>query len=135
MGRGVALVLLDTCALVWWTLDPDRLSRRARARCARMESTEGGCISSISIWEIGVKIKNRKLDIGLPLSDFVGRLRSLGCVEIIAVDEQVWLENLSLDWRHRDPADRTIVATARLRGVPIITSDRVISSFYRKVIW
>ncbi len=30
MERSVKMFLLDTCALLWWTLDPEKLSDRAR---------------------------------------------------------------------------------------------------------
>ena len=29
--------VLDTCALIWWSLDPDKLSQRAKAACQQME--------------------------------------------------------------------------------------------------
>ncbi len=38
-------------------------------------------------------------------------------------------------WEHRDPADRTIVATAVLKDLPIVTKDDIIGRFYPKVIW
>jgi PIN domain nuclease of toxin-antitoxin system len=45
------------------------------------------------------------------------------------------MENSSWDWDHRDPADRTIVATVKLRNIPIITKDPLIRNFYPKTIW
>jgi len=126
--------MLDTCALLWWTLDPEKLSDKAAKACKKISDT-GAMISSISIWEIGIKIKKGKLDIGLSLSEYVDRLKSLDTLTIIPIDEYIWIENISLDWEHRDPADRTIVATARLKGVPIITKDENIKEFYPKVIW
>ena len=128
------MILLDTCALIWWTLDPEHLSKPAADACAEVERT-GGFISSISIWEIGVKIKNKKLDIGIPLSDFVSRLHEMRIVKIVPVDETIWLENLALDWPNRDPADRTIVATAKRQNLPIVTKDRRMAAFYENVIW
>ena len=94
----------------------------------------GGCISSISIWEIGIKSKKGKVDIGMSLADFVRRIKRTP-VEIAPIDETIWMENLALPWQHPDPSDRTIVATAKLRGVPVITSDQTIRSFYPDVIW
>ena len=127
------MVLLDTCALLWWTLDPNQLSTAAAEACTRM-ATSGGLVSSISIWEIGIKVKKKKLDLGIPVDDFV-RLLKQTSVQIVPVDEVIWIENLRLPWDHSDPADRTIVATAQLRRIPIITSDRTIAAFYRDVIW
>ena len=102
--------------------------------CDRIIYT-GACISSVSIWEIGIKIKKNKLDIGLNLKEYVRRLHILGTIEIIPVDEYIWLKNVALEWEHKDPADRTIVATAKFRKIPIVTKDKVISDFYPDVIW
>jgi PIN domain nuclease of toxin-antitoxin system len=126
--------LLDTCALLWYTLDDEKLSDKAKLACEQIPKA-GGSVSAISIWEIGLKIKNGKLDINTNIEDFVYRLRKMGSIEIIPVDETIWIKNLTLDWSHRDPADRTIVATAILKNLPIITSDKIISSFYDNVIW
>lgn len=128
------MVLLDTCALIWWTLDPNKLSSKAFEICQKMERKEG-FISAISIWEIGVKIKNKKLDIGMSLEKYTELLYKLGYLTIIPVDEQIWIRNLSLNWEHRDPADRTIVATAFIHRTSIVTTDENIKQFYGKSIW
>jgi PIN domain nuclease of toxin-antitoxin system len=127
------VVVLDTCALLWWSFDPTQLSGPAAGACKLMER-QGGWISSISIWEIGLKVNKGKYNIGMPLQDFVSRLRRTA-IQIIPVDETVWVENLALPWKHTDPADRTIVATAKARGLPIMTADQEIRSFYPQIIW
>ena len=71
----------------------------------------------------------------MPLERYVLLLKELGYLAIIPVDEKIWLENLRLDWTHPDPADRTIVATARLTDFGIITKDKFIEDFYPKLIW
>ena len=128
------MLLLDTCALIWYTEDESKLSLDAIKVCDTIEKS-GAFISSISIWEIGLKIKSKKLDLGLSAQAFLHRLKMLGTIDIIPVDEDVWLESLALDWEHRDPADRVIVATARLKNLPIITSDSNIRKFYSNSIW
>jgi PIN domain nuclease of toxin-antitoxin system len=127
-------MFLDTCALLWWTLEPDKLSAEAARLCAGIPRT-GAMISSISLWEVGAKVKRGKLDIGMEWEhyfDLVGRVEGLA---IIPVTERVWRENLSLEWDHADPADRTIVASARLYGAPLLTADESIKCFYPKAIW
>jgi PIN domain nuclease of toxin-antitoxin system len=128
------MMLLDTCGLLWYTEDQDKLSATAKKHCEQIYHN-GAFISSISIWEIGLKIKNGKLDIGTTIDDYLSRLKSLNTIEIIPVDEKIWLESLRLDWEHRDPADRAIVATANLKQLPILTSDTIIRAFYKKIIW
>ena len=128
------MVVLDTCALFWWVALPDRLSDRARSVCSEMEA-KGGVASSISFWEIGIKLKKGKLKLGVPFETFWNRVQSTGVLDIVPVDLEIWKANLALDWDNRDPADRTIVATAKLRNLPIMTSDKAISAFYPDIVW
>ena len=121
------MIVLDTHALLWWTLDPEKLSKKAKSVCSRIES-EGAYLSSISIWELGVKIRNGNLDISMTIRDYTDKIRRLGCLEIVPVDEAIWIRALELDWEHRDPADRVIVATALLQGLPLLSKDESICS-------
>lgn len=126
------MIVLDTSALIFWTLDPQRLSPKAKQA---IEQADRILISSISIWEIALKVKHQKLDIPLPINEYVDRLRQLRSLEILAVDIQTWLDNVDLPWDHRDPADRTIVALAARNNCPLITSDEMIANFFAKTIW
>ena len=123
-------ILLDTCELIWWTLDPEQLSKSTLKKIERADIF----ISSISVWEVGLKIKQNKLNIGMSIDKYLKGLHQLESFTIIPVDENIWVYNLSLDWPHRDPADRTIVATAKLNNFVIATSDDKIKSFYAKCI-
>lgn len=125
-------IVLDTSALIYWTLDPAKLSVPAANAIAQATEIT---VSAISIWEIGRKAKQGKLDLPLSIHAYVDRLNRLERVTIEAVTLAVWLENLTLDWAHRDPADRTIVATAVLAGCPLISSDQIIREFYSQAIW
>lgn len=130
------MYLLDTHVLLWYALDPDQLSASATDALSKIEKAGQGFYSSISIWELGIKIKNKKLDLGLSASQFARKVKDLGTLFDLPVTTDVWLENLRLDWGHRDPADRTIVATACLKALPVISKDRVIhDSGLVEVIW
>ncbi|NJL10185.1 MAG: type II toxin-antitoxin system VapC family toxin [Calothrix sp. SM1_7_51] len=128
-------IVLDTCALIWWSLDPDKLSQRAKEACQLMEQEKNGLVPSIAIWEIAIKIKNRKLDLGVDIDEYLATLKKSDVIRIMAIDEDVWLESVKLEWEHRDPADRVVVAFARKNKAAILTSDKEITSFYSPVIW
>lgn len=128
-------MLFDTCALLWSTLDPHSLTEREKAVAFSAFEENRACVSSISFWEIGIKIKRKKLDIGMTLEEYVRKIHDFNGFEIIPVDETIWLENILLDWDHGDPADRTIVATAKLRNLPILTKDAHILGYYRNLGW
>jgi PIN domain nuclease of toxin-antitoxin system len=122
------VIVLDTHALLWWALDPDRLSPAASASVREMER-RGGFASAISIWELGVKIQRGKLDLGISIAEFARRIDKSAIVQLLAVDTATWLRSRALAWDHRDPADRVIVATAILQGVPLVTADDEIHRF------
>lgn len=120
--------MLDTHALLWWALDPDKLSSRAAEVLADVER-QGGFASAISIWELGIKAKRGKLELPLSVEELARRIERSGVVELLPVDTSTWLTSLSLPWEHSDPADRVIVATALSRGLSLLTKDSLIHAF------
>lgn len=126
------MIVLDTSALIFWTLNRDRLSRTA---AQAISDADRIALSSISIWEIGIKVKKEQLSIPVSIQEFTDKLEQIDRLEILPVDVQTWIKNLELDWDHRDPADRTIVATASLHACPLVTSDAAIRAFYSQAIW
>ena len=131
MGNA-GVIVLDTSALVFWTLNRDRLSRTAAQAIADADRI---ALSSISIWEIGIKVKKEQLSIPISIQEFTDKLEQIDRLDILPVDVQTWIKNLELDWDHRDPADRTIVATASLHACPLVTSDSAIRAFYSQAVW
>ena len=127
------IVVLDTCVLVWAALSPGEMTPAARAVVE--DPSNDFLVSSISLWEIALKVKRGRMDLGMPVRGFVHRLESMGNMEIVAVTTQIWLRSVELEWEHPDPADRVIVATADLRGVPIVTADTRIRGYHANVVW
>jgi len=54
---------------------------------------------------------------------------------MFTVSKGVLKARMLLEWDHRDPVDRTIVATAKKRRLPIITKDQRIRRFYKRTVW
>ena len=126
------MIVLDTSALLFWTLDPDNLSQAARQA---IEQADRILISSISVWEIALKVKSQQLVLPLSFNEYADRLDRLESLEILPVDVQTWLDNLELPWDQGDPADRTIVALAARFDCPLVTSDPVIADYYPGTVW
>ncbi len=126
------IVVLDTSTLLFWLGLPESLSQTATRTLAAAERI---VVSGITIWEIGWKAKLGKLELPDSIDNLVEGLRVTERVELKDVSVEVWLKNVALEWDHRDPADRTIVATACLLSAPLLTSDQKILSFYDKATW
>jgi PIN domain nuclease of toxin-antitoxin system len=122
------VILLDTHVLLWWALDPEQLSTVARDVLGEMEE-RGGYASSISIWELGIKVRRGQLELPITVDELALRVQQGRVVELLPVDATTWLRTLSLNWPHRDPADRVIVATALMKGVPVLTKDSRLHGF------
>lgn len=126
------MIVIDTAVLLYWTLAPQRLSKQADRL---INQTSEVLVSAISIWEIGIKVKKGKLQLPKPFNTYVDTLKSARSLILVPVDVDIWVENVSLDWGHRDPADRTIVATAKRLECPLISPDAEIQSFYPQAVW
>jgi PIN domain nuclease of toxin-antitoxin system len=126
------MVVLDTATLLYWTLQPSSLSAKATSIVRQADEV---LISAMSVWEIGIKAKRGHLILPGTLDEYVERIKSVHKIKIVAVDEYMWMENVMLDWLHKDPADRTIVATARIRQCQLVTPDHAILKFYAEAIW
>ncbi len=126
------MIVLDTSALLFWTLDPAKLSQKAHEV---IQGADRILVSSISIWEIALKVRRQKLVLPLAINDYADRLQRLKSLEILPVDVQTWLENFDLPWEHLDPVDRTIVALAARFNCPLVTADRVMADYYPDTIW
>lgn len=127
-------LVLDTCALLYWTLEPARLSAAATAALDRLARGERLILSSASIWEIALKHRAGKLDLGTTPEDYLRRLGRLP-VDVEPVSAALWLASVGLDWEHRDPVDRLVVALAAERGAPLLTSDEKIRAWYASSVW
>jgi PIN domain nuclease of toxin-antitoxin system len=128
-------IILDTCALIWWSLDPDLLSVSAKNLCDEMEQKKNGLVASISLWEIALKVKKNKLDLGIDLNVYINTLFRSDVIQIIPIDVDLWVNSVNLDWEHRDPADRIVVALADKCQAQLITKDTIIKNFYSLTVW
>jgi PIN domain nuclease of toxin-antitoxin system len=126
------MIVLDTSALIFWTLDSAKLSAKAADIIA---SSDRIALSAISIWEVGIKAKQQKLTLPFSLREYTDRIKYVNKVVIVPVDERIWIKSLELDWEHRDPADRVIAATASLLECPLITSDSLLLAFFPGAVW
>ena len=117
----MASLLLDTCALLWLGGDPERLSPAARSR---IERTMLIYVSPVSLWEIALKHRLGKLELSLPPHEWFAAVKEAYGFSVLPLDEPVMLESARLPLFHRDPADRFIIATAKIHSLDIVTGDR-----------
>jgi PIN domain nuclease of toxin-antitoxin system len=119
------MMLLDTHALVWWVAEPARIPKKVlRKLDDAVAARQPVSASSISIWEIAMLVERKRLELRIPLADWLDALESLPFLSFVPVDNRIAARAVALEgFPHRDPADRMIVATALGLGATLITAD------------
>ena len=116
--------LVDTHILLWMADKPTKLSAAQRRVLAKASDAHPLGVSDVTLWEIGLLVEAGRVRLTLPLADWLARATAAPLVERCAITPDVVAAMVSLsatrDW---DPADRILVATARVLGVPLVTSD------------
>ncbi len=117
--------LLDTHILVWWIEGGKRLSAEQRGVLEDASPESPLLLSEISLWEVSNLVSLRRLQLTLPLRDWLERASAPPLVQRLGISPVVAAEVAALpEHFHRDPADRIIVATARAHGATLLTQDR-----------
>jgi len=117
------VILLDTCAIIWDALDSSKLSPDAK-NVIELNGSEL-MICDISIWEISMLIKRKRLVVDDVASGFIKLLLQSRNYLVQEITPEI--AELSVNFGpeiNNDPADRLIAATSILRNAPVVTADQ-----------
>lgn len=131
------MILIDTHVLIWWLKGGEKLSVKAKKAIKKEEVSGEVCISSISMWETAMLVKEDKIDIAKDFEEWIKDLKSVDFLRFVPVDNKIAIESVFLPkFKHKDPADRIIVATAKELDCPLVTSDKKLLNYpHIKTIW
>ena len=116
------MILLDTCAIIWDAIDSSKLTSRAKKLIKQNESQL--LICDISIWEISMLIKKKRLVVDNSAAAFINLLLQSRNYMVQEITPEI--ADLSVNFgseMNNDPADRLIAATSVLANAPIVTAD------------
>jgi PIN domain nuclease of toxin-antitoxin system len=121
--------LLDTHVAIRWLIEARKLSReQIRALEGAVRRTEPVGLSAISLLEIAVLTSDRKSRLKASMNEIFEALQASQVFRVLPLTYEVAAEAALLG-NLRDPADRAIVATARVHRLTLVTSDqRIIES-------
>ena len=117
--------LVDTHVVVRWLAEPKKLSReQIRVLREAVRRREPVAVSAVTLLEIAVLFGEGAMRGNLTAADILSELESNPAFHIEPLTIEVAAEVAALGDALRDPADRAIVCTARVRGLRLLTSDR-----------
>lgn len=115
-------LLIDTHVLVRWLVESRRLPReQLRALEQAVQRHEPVAFSAMTLIEIAVLAGGEKIALRRPVDEFFSEIQTNPVFELLPITYEIAAEAGSL-LALRDPADRAIVATARIHNLQLVTS-------------
>jgi PIN domain nuclease of toxin-antitoxin system len=130
------MILLDT-HVWWWALnEPKKLSNKA-IKVIRKTLPSQRAIASISMWEFAMMVSTGRVEIRIPPDQWLDQAINKTGLEVFDLSPKIAAESCNLPGEfHKDPADRIIVAIARINDITLITKDKKILEYpYVETIW
>jgi PIN domain nuclease of toxin-antitoxin system len=125
--------LLDTHTFLWWNIDDERLSLKARQV---IEDAQNEIyLSAASAWEIAIKAARGRLELPETPEHYVSKRMAYHHFLPLPIQLSHALYVYNLPNLHPDPFDRLLIAQSLLEGIPLLTSDVEISRYEVDIIW
>jgi PIN domain nuclease of toxin-antitoxin system len=123
------MMMLDTHVWVWWLTRNPNLEQ-PYADVMERGLAEGLAVSVISCWEIGMLVAKGRLQLSKPVREWVDEALSPPEMHLLPLTPEIAVASTMLPGDVRgDPADRMIIATARVYDLPLVTADREIRAY------
>ena len=114
-------LLLDTHALLWWLNDDEKLGARTRGLIG--DPANDVFVSTVSLWEITVKLRIGKLD--ADITEVLGILPEQGFQRLDIADAHL-VALAALPIHHRDPFDHLLMAQAVAEDAHFVSEDQYV---------
>ena len=123
-------ILLDTHTWIWLFSGSTELSEDVIVKINRAGSQAKVFISAISVWELSMLVAKNRVSLSKPIHQWVEESLSQPGVNLSFLSPEIAIESSFLPGGfHGDPADRILVATARINDLVLFTRDRKIISY------
>lgn len=125
-------LLLDTHSLIWFLNGDEKLSDKVKI--AIEDSNNSKIVSIVSIWEIAIKISLDKFRFPKGFKHFLDMVEENG-LEILPITFEHAVVLSTLEFIHRDPFDRLLIAQCMADNLILATKDDNIKRYNIQTIW
>ena len=127
-------VLLDTHIWIQLQSGSTTLSKPALSAIAIATRSWSVYIPLISVWEVAMLTAKRRLQFDRPVRQWVEAALEKPGLQLLPFSTDVAIEAALLpEPMHKDPADRMIVASARIERLTLITCDKPMLAFAKRI--
>lgn len=122
--------IFDTHAFIWFMNGDKTLPVSTRNVMNEAINDANAYVSAITPWEISMLAVKERIKLAKPTSDWLNTAFQETNIQLIPLSIEASVESCQLPGNfHPDPADRFIVASARLHDMTIITRDQRILEY------
>lgn len=114
------MILMDTHIWLRWLLQDDPLPQNL---LDLIETADALAVSAISCWEVVLLERFRRIELPLPVDQWLKEALSGSDVQALPVNAAAARLAGQLPYHHKDPADRFIIATAVVGRLKLISLD------------
>jgi PIN domain nuclease of toxin-antitoxin system len=124
--------LLDTHTFIWFINGDETIPSKV---ISKIKNLDNQCFISIaSIWEIAIKLKLNKLALTADFNKIIDFLEQ-NQIEVLPITFTHLLALNQLEFHHRDPFDRIILAQGISEKLTILSKDENFKFYKAKVFW
>lgn len=118
-------LLLDTHVWLWLMTGDSILSPSFTEAIERSQGHDNVLISAISIWEVGMLVEKKRVELEMDCLDWVEQSLAGPGIRLVPLSPRIAIESTRLPGEiHGDPADRILIATAHEEGAVFVTCDQ-----------
>ena len=107
----------------------------AAAKATLADTANDLYLSAASVWELAIKIGNKKLTLKEPLDAYVAKWTATYQLAAMPVQFVHALRVKDLPLHHKDPFDRLLIAQTMVEGMSIATADAQFAPYGVPIIW
>ncbi|MCY2990802.1 MAG: type II toxin-antitoxin system VapC family toxin [Planctomycetota bacterium] len=126
-------LLLDTHTLLWFLADAPNLSTVARTTLE--DSAHERWLSPISLLEIALKVRIRKLTLAAPFGTMFPAQLQANHVRLLPIEAHHAAAVAAMPLHHRDPFDHLIIAQAIAEGMTLVSADAAFDAYGANRLW
>jgi PIN domain nuclease of toxin-antitoxin system len=125
------LLVLDTHVWIWIMEGVKTELSAATIRLIERSAADSAlAISAISVWEVAMLEKKGRITLSRSIDEWTKAALTAPGIRLVDLSPEIAIESTRLPGEpHGDPADRIIIATARVLGATLITRDEQIVSY------
>jgi PIN domain nuclease of toxin-antitoxin system len=126
-------LLLDTHVWIWLMNGSVEIANSLQKKINTVAKQAAINIAAISVWELAMLVSKNRVKLGKPVMAWIDEALALPGIVLQPLTKEIAVESTQLPFEcHNDPADRMIIATARIHQLTLITADQKIMDYAKQ---